>query len=191
MTDTKSLTTDTSLVERLRERSRSMHGGKGYTSALLIEAADRLEALSAPVEGLEEANKLRDAADRLDQTFDPSFGQHFRDAADVIDRVTALLAVEKERADAAEHDLRRSNAARIRTEARAEKAEARAERLEAALRPALLGLKAATSLIKTAHERHQEPRLAVASDKIFDQMIEDYERRFAEARAVLNPEPKP
>lgn len=55
---------------------------------------------------------------------------------------------------------------------------------------ALASLVAAISILRRAHDEHKEPRKVVASDKMFLQMLADYEAAAANARDTLTqPEP--
>jgi hypothetical protein len=47
-------------------------------------------------------------------------------------------------------------------------------------------LAAALSILRLAHEKGKQPKLVVASDKMFAQMLNDYQKSLDRARKVLS-----
>jgi hypothetical protein len=128
-----------------------------------------------------------DELDKLCERLGFAFGCTCDDVcASALAAITALRAQLEKSGEAARTlgDLYNIQTSNLRT------SEARVAALEAGLKQATATIVAAVSLIKRAQDERVYPAKAVASHKMFWQMVDDYEAAAEAARALLTKTPE-
>lgn len=171
------------LTTKLRDLANQRHRDRGHDAVddALREAADEIERMRSEqchIEALEKENATLKAGIKRLSDEEELINETGRDGMLSAVHIGARLAEAEELARAMEAEANQMREVSISHRIRA-------NALEEALKTVLASLVATTSLIIRAEDLKVKPSKAVASDKMFTQMLKDYDKATIAGRAAL------